>query len=120
MYGLSTTTDLSPLVGSSLTFVGFGKHQLQLVFSGDADCLISVEADYTVARGGSPRATYREARAGADALLPLLDREVASAAVPSDGTVRLVFDDQSVIEVLDSNVDYESYSIHLGNDHLIV
>src|SRR5262249_20053272 len=40
MYGLSPETDLSPLNGCMLTFVGFGQYQLQLAFSGDADCSI--------------------------------------------------------------------------------
>lgn len=120
MYGLSTTTDLRPLVGCTLTSVGFGEYQVQLGFAGDADCAISIEADYTVARDGLAPTTYREAVAGAQALLPLLGHEVRAATVPSGGTVRLVFDDESVIEVLDSDSEYESYSIRLGKNHLIV
>jgi len=120
MYGLSPETDLSPLNGCMLTFVGFGQYQLQLAFSGDADCSISIEGDYTVAPRGHEPTTYSEAVAGATALLPILGHTVTSAMVPSDGTVRVVFDDGSVVEVLDSLSHYESYQISLGGHRLIV
>ena len=48
MHGLSTETDLSPLHGSALTFLGFSQYQVQLAFSGDAHCSISIEGDYIV------------------------------------------------------------------------
>lgn len=43
MYGLSPDTDLSPLNGCTLTSVGIGQYQLQLAFSGDTHCAISIE-----------------------------------------------------------------------------
>ena len=52
---------------------------------------------------------FSEAVDGAAVLLPLLGRTVTVAEVPSDGTVRVGFDDGSVIEVLDSEAHYESY-----------
>ena len=42
------------------------------------------------------------------------------ASVPAVGTVRLGFDDDSVIEVLDSEAHYESYQISLGDRLLVV
>ncbi len=120
MYGLSPETDLSPLTGSILTFVGFGQYQLQLAFSSDADSSISIEGDYTVAPRGDEQTTYSEAVAGANALLPILGHTVTSATVPADGTVRVVFDDGSVVEVLDSSSHYESYQVSLGGRLLIV
>lgn len=120
MYGLSPKTDLSPFNGCTLTFVGFGEYQLQLAFSGNVDCSIAVEADYTVARHGEDPTTYSDAVSGADALLPLLGSTVRAATVPAEGTVRLVFDDESIVEVLDSSSDDESYQIRLGRAHIIV
>jgi hypothetical protein len=120
MYGLSPETDLSPLTGSMLTFVGFGQYQLQLAFSGDADSSVSIEGDYTVALRGDEPTTYSEAVAGAKALLPILGHTVTSATVPTDGTVRVVFDDGSVVEVLDSSSHYESYQVNLAGRLLIV
>lgn len=119
MYGLSTETDLSPLHGCTVTFVRFGQYQLQLGFSGDAQCSISIEGDYIVGPSGGESTTYSEAVAGAQALLPLLGHDVTSASVPTDGTVRVVFDDESVLEVLDSSSAYESYQVNL-DDHLLV
>jgi hypothetical protein len=45
---------------------------------------------------------------------------VAVAEVPSDGIVRVSFDDGSVIAVLDSKEQYESYQVNLGGRLLIV
>jgi hypothetical protein len=120
VYGLPLDTDLSPLNACTLTFVGFGQYQLQLAFSGDVDCSISIEGRYTVAPAGQEPTTYSEAVDGAEAQLPILGHAVTSASVPIDGTVRMVFDDESVVEALDSSSDYESYQINLGKRLLIV
>ena len=120
MYGLSPETDLSPLNGCVLTLVGFGQHQVQLVFSGEVPCSASIEGDYVVTPSGCNATIYSEAVAGAAALLPLLGRTVTLASVPSDGTVRVGFGDGSVVEVLDSSTHYESYQINLGDRLLVV
>ena len=120
MHGLSVDTDLSPLNGCTLTFVGFGQHQLQLAFSGDADCAISVEGDYIVSAPGREPIMFTDAVAGAATLLPLLGHTVTVAEVPSDGTVRVRFDDGSVVEVPDSQSRYESYQVNLGSRLLVV
>jgi hypothetical protein len=91
MCGLDTGTDVSAFGGRMLPFVSFGEHQLQLAFSGDLHCSISVQGDYNVSDPDSPPVTYTEAVAAA--LLRLLGRTVESANVPEGGTVRLVFDD---------------------------
>jgi len=120
MYGLSAETDLSPLSGCMLTFVGFGQYQVQLGFSGDTDCGISIEGDYVVTPSGRESSTFSEAVDGAAALLPLLGQTVTLASVPADGTVRVGFDDGSVVDVLDSETNYESYQVNLGERLLIV
>ena len=120
MYGLSTETDLTPLNGTMLTFVGFGQYQVQLRFSGDVDCYISIEGDYIVTPAGHTSTTFTEAIDGAGALLSLLGHTVTVASVPTDGTVRLGFDDDSVVEVLDSWAHYESYLVQLGDRQLVV
>ena len=120
MHGLSPDTDLSPLSGCTLTFVGFGQYQVQLAFSGDTDCRISIEGDYVVTPSGGECTTFSRAVDGATALLPLLGHSVEVAEVPSDGTVRLGFDSGAVVEVLDSEAHYESYQINLGDRLLVV
>ena len=120
MHGLSSGTDLSPLNGCTLTFVGFGQHQVQLAFSGDTDCSISIEGDYLVTPSGGESTVFSDAVDGAAALLPLLGHTVTLASVPADGTVRLGFDDDSVVEVVDSSAHYESYQISLGDRLLVV
>jgi hypothetical protein len=120
MYGLSADADLSPLNGCLLTFVGFGEYQLRLAFSGDVECSISIDGNYAVASAGHEPVAYEKAVAGAPALLPLLGHTVASATVPADGTVRVVFDDGSALEVVDSSPHYESYQISMGDRLLIV
>ena len=120
MFGLSPETDLSPLNGCTLTFVGFGQYQLQLGFSGEAQCSISIEGDYVVTPAGRESTTFTEAVPGAPALLPLLGRAVALASVPVDGTLRVGFDDGAVVEFLDSEAHYESYQINPGGRVLVV
>jgi hypothetical protein len=82
-------------------------------------CSISIEGDYTVAPKGHEPTTYSAAVAGAQELLPILGHTVGSATVPNHGTVRVVFDDGSVIEVLDSSSEDESYQVNLGGRLLI-
>ena len=106
------TPSSSPLNECTLTFVGFGQYQVQLAFSGDTDCAISIEGDYVVTPSGGGSTTQR-GRGWAAALLPLLGHTVAVAEVPSDGIVRVAFDDGSVIAVLDSQEHYESYQVNL-------
>jgi len=120
VYGLSPETDLAPLNGCMLTFVGFGQYQVVLAFSGDAQCSISIEGDYVVTPSARTPTMFSEPVAGATALLSLLGNTVVRAAVPTNGTVRVGFDDGSVFEVLDSNADYESYQIDLGGRLLVV
>lgn len=57
--------------------------------------------------------TFGAAVEGASMLLPLLGHTGTRASVPAVGTVRLGFDDDSVVEVLDSEAHYESYQISL-------
>ena len=120
MHGLSVDTDLSPLNGCTLTFVGFGQHQLQLAFWGDADCAISVEGELHRVSAGARAHHVHRCCTGAATLLPLLGHTVTVAEVPSDGTVRVRFDDGSVVEAPDSQSRYESYQVNLGSRLLVV
>lgn len=120
MFGLNPATDLSPLTGSTLSFVGFGEHQLQLAFSGQMPCAISVEGDYLVTPPGLVPTLFGNAVDGASVLLRLLGHTVTHASVPADGTTRLAFSDGSIVEVVDSSAHYESYQINLGDQLLVV
>ena len=83
-------------------------------------CSISVEGRYRVADSIGETRVYGDAVSGAPALLPLLGRTVASATVPDHGTVRIVLDDGSLIELLDSSAKYESFELTLGSRSIIV
>jgi hypothetical protein len=120
MHGLSPETDLTPLNGTMLTFVGFGQYQVQLRFSGDVDCYISIEGGYLATPPGRESTTFTEAIDRAAVLLPLLGHTVTVASVPADGTVRLGFDDDTTAEVLDSWPHYESYLVQFGDRLLVV
>lgn len=120
MHGLSTETDLSPLTGCTLTYVGFGQYQVNLAFSGDPDCSISIEGDYTVAPHGGEATAYSQSVEGAEVLLPILGYAVSSATVPAEGTVRIVFENGSVLELLDSSSHHENYQINLAGRLLVV
>jgi len=120
MHGLPVTTDLGELEGCDLTFVGFGQYQLQLGFSGDPDCGLSVEGDYLLSTSDGSATTFSTAVSGASGLLRLLGTRVVSADVPEDGTVRIAFADGTRLEVLDSSERYESYQLNLGRRLIVV
>lgn len=100
--------------------MGFGEYQVQLAFSGDTDCRISIEGDYVVTPSGGEATAFSGAVDGAAALWRLMGQSVEVAEVPSEGTVRLGFGDGAVVEVLDSEAHYESYQISLGDRLLVV
>src|SRR4051795_6923883 len=100
MYGLSPQTDLSLSSGCTLTFVGFSQHQVQLGFSGDTDCSITIEGDYVVTPSGRGSSRFSGGVEGAMVLLPLLGHTVAMASVPTDGTERVAFANGALVEVL--------------------
>lgn len=119
MYGLDPSTDVSALLGATLTHVGFGQFEVDMAFSGQPDCAATIEGHYRIAHAGSEPATFAEPISGSAAALTLLGLAVAGATVIGPGTLRVTFDDGSVLELLDSSDSYESYQLSLG-DRLIV
>jgi|SRR6478752_4910829 len=119
MHGLDPATDLGPLIGATLTFVGIGQHQVQLHFSGEPDCAVSAEGEYSVRPVQEPLVRFAEPPEGASALVALLGSHVERAEVLDAGTMRLTLNAGVVVEVYDSKAGYESYQVTLG-DRLIV
>lgn len=120
VYGLSPDTDLTPLVDCMLTFVGISQYSLHLNFTGDAVCSISIEGDYVLETPDGLSTNFEDAVSGAAGLVRLLGRTVTAASIPSDGTVRLRFDDGAMVDVLESRAEHESYQVTIGPRLLIV
>lgn len=117
MYGLSPETDLSFWAGAELVQVAVGRFQVQLHFHGRI--ALSIESTYRVGTDADAK-TFADPPDGAMALIALLGETVAAAIPVGDGTLRLAFGGGSVVEVLDSSDEFESYQITHGADVFVV
>ena len=122
MYGLDPSTDVSLLIGCTLDHVGVGRHQVSLALAGNPHprCSLTIEGDFVVGSRDGTRRTFSDAVEGSGAITPLLSLSVVTADVPENGRLRISFSDGSVIEALDSESDYESYQLSIGERVIIV
>lgn len=119
MYGLPVETDLTPLVGTDVTYVGVGQFMTHVAFSGPPDSSITIEGEFSL-EIADRRVTFSESVDGGGALLALLGQSVTSAVIPTDGTVRIAFSNGTTLEVPDDSEQYESYQLNLSGRELIV
>lgn len=119
MYGFPPDTNVDFLVGARLTQVCVGENEVIVRYSPDG---ISVMIATTV-RLTEPNTTQHvleDARETGSALLPLLGCVVSEVSTKPDGTLRLRWSSDHVLEVLDSSKEYESYTIHHGDTTIVV
>lgn len=123
MYGISTSIDLSFLVGRELIQVCYGQYQVCLHLTGDI--AITVEGDYEISlMRGDDRA---RSRCSASALQPdaincneLLGRTVVSVEVLDERTVVVRFTERATLTLYDSNKSHESFEIVSSDQRIIV
>ncbi len=120
MYGLPEDTDLSDLSGCHLQSVSVGVHQVNLGLDGLRNIGITVEGDFSVAQPGRDQVRYSSAPEGAVALISLLDAEIVTALVSAPGTTVISFSNGVVLAIYDSEAQYESYQIHIGQRLIVV
>ena len=108
MYGLDKATDLTFLIGKSLTQICIGL--FQLILNMDNGLSISVEGAFEYIVPG--RAIQSgELPGSACFLVELLGKKIIGVDIASGGTLVLMFENGSHLRFLDSNPDAESYQI---------
>ncbi len=118
MYGLKKDIDLSFFVGSELIQVCIGLHQLILNFSGDIS--ISIECEFSHLSKGRALNKSSELPDSACSLLTTLGCCVTDINNLGNGNLEIKFSNGEIIQINDSNKDYESYCINTPNENIIV
>jgi hypothetical protein len=124
--GLAAGTDVSFLVGASLTQVCVGQNEVILNLSPAGDPWTDPGASITV-QSAIRLVLPTEMEFTSDApvligpaLLPILGSAVAGAAVVQPGTLRLTWSSGHVLDIIDSVEHYESYIVTHGDKVTVV
>ena len=124
MYGLPIDTDVSFLRGALLTQVCVGQNELILNLYPESPYSQPVSIMFTAfARLVGPdveELIAEESLQIAPALLQLLGSTVSSVSILPPGTLRLIWTSGHVLDVIDSEEHYESYTITNGNRVIVV
>lgn len=118
MYGLNKEVDLSFFLGNELIQVCIGLHQLILNFSGDIS--ISIECEFFHLSKGRALNKSSELLDSARSLLSTLGCCVTDINNLGNGNLEIKLSNGDIIQINDSNEDYESYSIITPNENIIV
>lgn len=119
MYGVPTGLDIRFLHGSELIRVHVGPYQIQLFFYPEAH--ISVECEWKLL--GEDGTLHDRGEPGTDEMLAfpvrrLLGRRVGLTEVNPPTSISLQFDCGEVLRIIDSDTNYESFSIQPGNIYI--
>ncbi len=118
MHGLPKNIDLTFFRGKRLLQLCVGLNEVIINFdvgvSITAECRIRVDAP-----DGTSRA-YIDSTDAATGLFDLLQRAVESVEGRTDGELILRFDNNWVVHLYDESAHYESYTIHNGDDVIVV
>jgi len=123
--GLPAGTDVSFLVGATLTQVCIGQHEVNLNLSSgnpwtDPGASITVESAIRLVLPTQAEFTSDAPALIGPALLPLLGSAVSSASVIQPGTLRLAWTSGHVLDIIDSVEHYESYTVNHGDNIIVV
>ena len=118
MYGLPADTDLSFLIGASLLQVCVGENEV--IANLYSDISVMIASTVRVIGHSGAAEVFDDARALGIALLPLLGRVIQKASGTSDGTLRLTWDDGTIVEIVDSYKEFESYTVRNGEEFFAV
>jgi hypothetical protein len=120
MYGLRSDLDLSFLSGRRVGQVAIGLYQV--IFGFDEDVRISVGSQFSYFDG--QREWVWKPEPGAPQIaahaLALLDASVDSHEGRPNGTLVLVFSNGCRLTILDSNTEFESYTITRAGQTIVV
>lgn len=118
MYGFSSDTNVDFFVGAQLSQVCVGENEVILHCHPSISVMIASTVRLT-----EPNTTQRlleDSRETGSALLPLLGSVVSDVSATPDGTLRLHWSSEHVLEILDSWEEFESYTIQHGDATIVV
>lgn len=118
MYGLKKDIDLSFFLGSELIQVCIGLHQLILNFSGDIS--IALECEFSHSSKGRALNKSSELPDSACSLITTLGCCVTDINNLGNGNLEIKLSNGDIIQIIDSNKDYESYWITTPTENIIV
>lgn len=117
MYRLPKDVDFSFLVGATLGQVCIGANEV--IFNFDRDIVLAVESEFLI-RTPRGETLFREAISSGGAVALLVSSSVSEVSPSTDGTLRLVFGEDAVLEIYDSSREYESYQLRWGDALFVV
>lgn len=113
MKGLSSSADLTPLIGREVLQLCIGMHQLQIHFDNHVGVMVESEC---VLRGPAAEDLRVDSYAlAASSMCTLLGQQVQSASRTEQGGLLLRFTTEAELEVLNDSSHYESFQIHIGS-----
>ncbi len=118
MHRLPPDTDLSFLVGATLTQVCIGENEFILNF--DTGPAIMVASSVRISARHAEAVELDSAVAAGGKLTAELGGRVESAVGTVDGTTTLTWSSGTVVSLLDNWADYESYTIRHGSTIVVV
>lgn len=120
MYGLSPNLKIEGMVGHTLNQICIGKYDVQFHFSSGTN--IAVQGGARILENGRIIATWTEEGTWSDlSFHELLNRDVKEYSVPNTSLLRINFNDNFVLELLDDSEQYESMQIYPhGNTHSMI
>lgn len=118
MYGLSIETDVSFLINRELIQVCIGLYQVILNF--DESVSISLECDFEHLFQNETLIENNTLPTSASTLLKLLGAKISDINNQGNGNLELVFSNDSVLRIFDSNEDEESYQIVFDGKEIVV
>ena len=116
MYGLPVDFDASAFVGHAMVQVTFTQNTVGLSFDGDIEITLLSSFRLRNASGEESQTVP----VGSSTIMLLLGVTVRSAEARKDGTLTLVFDDESTLVLPDDSKQYESYHLRIGTREIYV
>lgn len=119
MYGLPkefTGSDFFQCVVEQVCFSAFSAQ----IFFAERSIFITIFSSYRLDLDDSFKGEVVEIPVKESALMRLIGKQVASCEPQSDGTLRLIFSDSSVLEIFDDSDSYESYTIQIAGKTIVV
>jgi hypothetical protein len=115
MYRVPASLDLTNLIGSGLSHIQLGRHQVQFHF--ESGTVIRVQSRISILRGGSIICAWEETSGWTNASFQdLLAGPVSGFSIPNDRLIEILFPGDLCMHLHDDSDQYESMQISRGDE----
>jgi Family of unknown function (DUF6188) len=118
MYGLSSLINVSEFTGKELSQVCYTVNTICLAFEGDISITVMGSLIYT--NGDLDSICKESLPLSSSNLMCLIGQTVRFAERGEDGSLTLNFENGHILTILDDSQEYESYSVCIGTNEIIV